>query len=96
MAVEVAPGVRVADAALSQIVIHAAESVAGARVRRPRRGVEIAVEGGRARVELELAAQVGSSLADLGREVQQRVADALRTMCALEPAAVDVAIEELE
>ena len=96
MATELAPGVRVTESALSQVGVHAAESVAGVRVRRPKRRVEIAVEGGRARVELELVAQYGSTLAEVGREVQQRVADALRTMTGLEPAAVDVAIEELE
>jgi uncharacterized alkaline shock family protein YloU len=96
MAAELAPGVRVTDSALSRIVVHAAESVAGARVRRPRRRVEIEVDGGRARVELELVAQYGSTLTEVGREVQERVADALRTMTGLEPAAVDVAIEELE
>jgi uncharacterized alkaline shock family protein YloU len=96
MATELAPGVRVTDSALSQIVVHAAESVAGARVRRPRRRVEIAVDGNRARVELELVAQYGSTLTEVGRAVQEQVAAALRTMTGLEPAAVDVAIEELE
>ena len=96
MATELAPGVRLTDSALSQIVVQAAESVAGARVRRPKRRVEIAVDGGRAWVELELVAQYGSTLTEVGRTVQERVADALRTMTGLEPAAVDVAIEELE
>jgi uncharacterized alkaline shock family protein YloU len=96
MATELAPGVRIAETALAQIVTSAAESVDGVRVRRPRRRVDIAVEGGRARVELELTAQYGFSLEEVGRAVQERVADALRTMCSLEPVAVDVAIEELE
>jgi uncharacterized alkaline shock family protein YloU len=101
MPVEVAPGVTVSDATLTQIVVQAAESVGGARVRRPRRGLErrgLEVQGeeGRARVEVELAAQYGSVLPELGRAVQERVAGALRTMCGLDPAAVDVAIEEFE
>jgi uncharacterized alkaline shock family protein YloU len=96
MAAELAPGVRVTESALSQIVVHAAESVAGARVRRPKRRVEIAVDGGGARVELELVAQYGSTLTEVGRAVQEQVADALRTMTGLDPVAVDVAIEELE
>jgi uncharacterized alkaline shock family protein YloU len=40
--------------------------------------------------------QHGSVLPELGRAVQEQVGEALRTMCGLEPAAVDVAIEELE
>jgi uncharacterized alkaline shock family protein YloU len=95
VATELAPGVRITDTALSQIVTTAAESVDGARVRRPKRRVEIAVDGGTARVELELTARYGSSLQELGRGVQEQVADALRTMCGLEPTAIDVSIEEL-
>jgi uncharacterized alkaline shock family protein YloU len=95
MATELAPGVRITDSALSHIVTTAAESVEGARVRRPRRRVEIAVDGGSARVELELVAPFGSPLQELGRGVQEQVAAALRTMCGLESAAVDVSIEEL-
>jgi uncharacterized alkaline shock family protein YloU len=96
MATELAPGVRITDTALSQLVTTAAESVDGARVRRPRRRVEIAVEDGRARVELELVVQHGRPLQELARAVQERVADALRTICGLEPAGIDVSIEELE
>jgi uncharacterized alkaline shock family protein YloU len=96
MATELAPGVRITDTALSQLVTAAAESVDGARVRRPRRRVEIAVEDGRARVELELVVQHGRPLQELARAVQERVADALRTICGLEPAGIDVSIEELE
>jgi uncharacterized alkaline shock family protein YloU len=96
MGVELAAGVTVSDAVLAQIVIQSAEVVDGARVRRPRRGLEVHVEAGRARVELELAVQHGSVLPELGRAVQEQVGEALRTMCELEPAAVDVAIEELE
>ena len=96
MAHELAAGVTVSDAALQQIVVHAAGSVDGARVRRPRRGLEIGVADGRARVELELTARYDTVLPELARAVQERVAEALRTMCGLEPAAVDVTIEELE
>jgi uncharacterized alkaline shock family protein YloU len=95
MATDLAPGVRITDTALSQIVTTAAESVEGARVRRPKRRVEIAVEDGRARVELELVAPFGIPLQELGRAVQHQVADALRTMCGLEPVAIDVSVEEL-
>jgi uncharacterized alkaline shock family protein YloU len=92
--------VTISDAALSQIVLQAAEVVDGARVRRPlrlpRRHHDVEVEDGRARVELELAVRYGRVLPDAAREVQQQVADALTTMCGFEVAAVDVTIEELD
>jgi uncharacterized alkaline shock family protein YloU len=82
--------------ALTQIVQRAAESVEGARIRRPRRGLDLRVEEGRARVELELAVRYGIVLPDLARDVQARVAEALSTMVDLDVEAVDVSIEELE
>jgi uncharacterized alkaline shock family protein YloU len=82
--------------ALAQIVQRAAESVEGARVRRPRRGLDLRLEAGRARVELELTVRYGVVLPDLARDVQARVADALETMVDLDVEAVDVSIEELE
>jgi uncharacterized alkaline shock family protein YloU len=86
--ISIAPGV------LAAIVRRAAESVDGARVRR-RRGLEIRVDDTTTQVELALAAPYGVVLPDLARAVQERVAAALATMCAL-TAAVDVAVEELE
>jgi uncharacterized alkaline shock family protein YloU len=88
--ITVAPGV------LSQVVVGAAEGVDGARVRRPRRGLDVEVEDGRARVSLELAVRSGLVLPEVAHEVQRRVGDSLRTMCGLEPAAVDVSVEEVE
>ena len=82
--------------ALAQIVQRAAESVEGARVRRPRRGLDLRLEDGRVRVELELAVRYGIVLPDLARDVQHRVADALSAMVELDVEAVDVSIEELE
>ena len=83
-------GITITDAALSQIVVGAAEQVEGVRVRR-RRGVE--PQDGR--VTLSLAARYGTVLPDLARDVQTRVADALSTMCDLR-VSVDVSIEELD
>ncbi len=68
----------------------------GARVRRPRRGLEVELENGHVRVELELAARFGVVLPDLAREVQERVSGALGEMCGLVVDAVDVSVEELE
>ncbi|MGI8421707.1 MAG: Asp23/Gls24 family envelope stress response protein [Gaiellaceae bacterium] len=86
----------VSSAALAQIVIGAAESVDGARVRRPKRGLEIEARNGTAHVELELAARYGTVLPELGRAVQERVADALSRMCGLLADPVDVTVQELD
>jgi uncharacterized alkaline shock family protein YloU len=69
--------IEVTAGALAQIVQRAVESVEGARVRRPRRGLDLRLEDGRARVDLELAARYGIVLPDLARDVQERVAEAL-------------------
>jgi uncharacterized alkaline shock family protein YloU len=93
-----APGgsITIVPAVLSQIVIGSAESVDGARVRRPRRGLDVQVEDDRARVSLELAVRAGAVIPDVAREVQGAVGSSLRAMCGLEPEAVDVAIEEID
>jgi uncharacterized alkaline shock family protein YloU len=81
--------VTIPDGVLEQIVRRAAESVDGATVRR--RGLTF--EG--RRVSLALNARYGSMLPDLAHDVQQQVRDTLASMCGIETAAVDVAIEEL-
>jgi uncharacterized alkaline shock family protein YloU len=81
---------------LAALVVGAAEQVDGARVRRPRRGLEVELDDGSARVELELAAERGVVLPELARAVQERVAQALESMTGLTVAAVDVSIEELD
>jgi uncharacterized alkaline shock family protein YloU len=88
--------IEISTGALAQLVIQAAESADGARVRRPRRGLEIEVDAGRVRVELELAARFGVVLPELARDVQERVADALQAMCGLTVQAIDVSVEELD
>ena len=90
-----APGVRVTDAAIAQIVVRAAEAVEGAHVRRPRRRLEVEIEDGTARVALELAVDVGLVLPDVARDVQERVAAALGTMCGVTVTTVDVVVEDL-
>jgi uncharacterized alkaline shock family protein YloU len=88
--------ITVADAAMTQIVVQAVESVDGARIRRTRRKLELEIDGGRARVELELAVAYGKVLPDVARDVQEQVTDALTHMCGLDVAAVDVTVEELD
>ena len=87
--------IRIEGDALAALVITAAELVEGARVRRPRRGLDVSVTDGTARVELELAARYGTVLPSVAREVQSSVAAALLSSAGL-PAVVDVSVEELE
>jgi uncharacterized alkaline shock family protein YloU len=91
-----APGIKVTESALAQIVVRSAEQVDGVRVRRPRRHLEVQIGEGSARVALELAVAYGRVLPDAAREVQERVAAALGTMCEVNVTGVDVSIEELE
>jgi uncharacterized alkaline shock family protein YloU len=88
--------VSVTPSAVQAVVVQAAESVEGAHVRRGRRRLDIDVADGHARVDLELSVRYGTILPEVGRGVQERVADALRTMLGLDVDAVDVSIEELE
>ncbi|TML26631.1 MAG: Asp23/Gls24 family envelope stress response protein [Actinobacteria bacterium] len=96
----VVPGDRgsitVTASTLNELVVRAAESVDGAEVRRGRRRLDIDVADGHAHVRLELSARYGVVLPQLAREVQQRVTDALTTMCGVEVDAVDVSVEAVE
>jgi uncharacterized alkaline shock family protein YloU len=82
-------------ATLARIVVRAAELADGARVRRPRRGVDVEVADGSATVTLRLAARYGAVLPQVAEDVQRQVATALEQMCGIEVSSVDVAIEEL-
>jgi uncharacterized alkaline shock family protein YloU len=90
-----APGVKVTDSAVTQIVVRAAEAAEGARVRRPKRHLGVQIEDGNATVELELTVDYGKVLPDVVREVQERVAAAVGTMCGVTVDAVHVSVEEL-
>ena len=87
--------VSIAPRALSYLVVQAAESVEGVRVRRTRRHLVAAIAAGRAHVTLELAVRFGVVLPEAARLVQERVADALRAMCGVAVDAVDVSVEEV-
>jgi uncharacterized alkaline shock family protein YloU len=88
--------ITVTTPALTALVVRAAEAAEGARVRRGRRRLDIEVSEGNARVRLELSAQYGVILPELARQVQERVAEALGTMCAVRVESVDVSVEEVE
>jgi uncharacterized alkaline shock family protein YloU len=81
---------------LATLVTQAAEEVDGARVRRGRRRLEIEISREGARVRLELAARYGVVLPELARRVQERVAEALTTMCKVQVDAIEVSVEEVE
>jgi uncharacterized alkaline shock family protein YloU len=87
--------ITVTQSALGALITSAAESVDGARVRRGRRRLEFEVAEGAASVRLELSARYGVVLPDLARAVQERVAHAIATMCAVEVERVDVSVEEV-
>ena len=93
---EPAGTITVTTPALAGLVIQAAESVDGVQVRRGRRRLDVEVALGEANVRLELTARYGLVLPEVAREVQQRVADALATMCAVRIGSVDVSVEEVE
>jgi uncharacterized alkaline shock family protein YloU len=88
--------IRIDGDALAGLVVAAVAEVYGARARRPRRGLDVSVEDGHARVEVELAARYGSVLPELARAVQESVAAALRGSAGLQVDGVEVAVEELD
>jgi uncharacterized alkaline shock family protein YloU len=88
--------ITVTPAALAELVVRAAESLDGAEVRRGRRRLEVEVADGRAHVRLELSARYGIVLPHLAREVQERVAAALTSMCGVEVDGIDVSVEAVE
>ena len=88
--------ITVTSVALAGLVVQAAEAVDGVQVRRRRRRLDIDVALGEAKVRLELTARYGLVLPDVAREVQERVADALVTMCGVSIGSVDISVEEVE
>jgi uncharacterized alkaline shock family protein YloU len=81
--------ITIAGDVLDRIVRRAAEEVDGVKVRR--RGIEVK----KGRVAVGLDVRYGEVLAAVGEDVQTRVAESLRASCGLDPASVDVSIEEL-
>jgi uncharacterized alkaline shock family protein YloU len=88
--------VRVSEAALTEIVRRAVSSVDGARLRKGRRRLGVELTEGHARADLQLAVAYGRVVPEVSRAVQERVAEALTTMCEVEVEAVDVTVEELD
>ena len=85
--------VTITPAALEHLVVQAAQSVEGARVRRPKRSVEVGHSEGRASVAFELI--VEGVVPDVASAVQERVAESLAAASGLEVESVDVSVEEV-
>jgi len=88
--------IRISGEALAGLVVTAAELVDGARVRRPRRGLDVTVKDASVHVTVEVAARYGAVLPELGDAIQRSVTEALRAATGLAVDGVDVAIEELD
>jgi uncharacterized alkaline shock family protein YloU len=88
--------ITVTSPVLSELVTRAAEGVDGVQVRRGRRRLDVDVSDGSARVRVELTARYGVVLPRLARHVQERVTEALATMCGVKVETVDVSVEEIE
>jgi uncharacterized alkaline shock family protein YloU len=87
--------ITVARAVLERLVVRAAQSVDGARVRRPKRSVQVDHGEGRASVSLELAVENGVPVPGLALAVQERVAEAVAATSGLEVERVDISVEEI-
>ena len=85
---------------LARYAADAAQEVEGVRglveSHLPRhRGVRISDDEGRVVVEIHLAVEWGASIPDVGREVQQRIAEYLQRMADVRPATIDVVVDEV-
>lgn len=85
---------------LAQYAADAAREVAGvtgvAESPLPgRRGVRVTSEDGTTRVELHLTVAWGAAIPRLGRDVQARVREYLLRMADVDPATVDVTIDDV-
>lgn len=73
----------------------AAREIAGVRELHGRHAVKVAEEDGVVTVELHLEVEWGASIPTLGREVQERVRGYLRRMADVEPASVEILVDEI-
>ena len=80
---------------LARYAADAASEVEGVRSLVGRRGVKVAEADGVVRVELHLAVDWGASIPELGHDVQARVREYLLHMADVEPATVDVTVDEI-
>ena len=80
---------------LARYAADAAAEVEGVRGLAGRRGVKVEGENGSVRVELHLAVEWGAVIPDVGRRVQARVGEYLAQMADVDPAEVEVVVDEI-
>ena len=80
---------------LARYAADAAIEVEGVRALAGRRGVKVEGENGTVRVELHLEVEWGAAIPDVGRDVQERVGEYLAQMADLEPAEVEVIVDQI-
>jgi uncharacterized alkaline shock family protein YloU len=85
---------------LARYAADAAREVAGVRgfAGSPlpgRRGVRVSGDDANVRIELHLVVDWGASIPEVGRAVQERVREYLGRMADVDPAAVDVVVDEV-
>lgn len=73
----------------------AAREIAGVRDLRGRHGVKVEESDGEVRVEVHVAVDWGASIPAVGKGVQERVREYLLRMADVEPAAVEVVVDEI-
>ena len=86
--------IELTTAALASLVLRAAESVPGVRVRRPRRRLDVTIDGSTAHVEVGVTGPLEGVLPGVGESVQRAIATAVGGATAL-AVTVDVVFEEL-
>jgi hypothetical protein len=86
--------IELTGAALASLVVRAAESVPGVRVRRPRRALDVAIDGSSAHVAVGMTGPLDGILTDVGESAQRAIAEAVGAATGL-AVSVDVSFEEL-
>ncbi len=80
---------------LARYAADAATEVEGVRGLVGRHGVKVEGENGSVRVELHLEVEWGAAIPDVGRIVQERVGEYLAHMADVDPAEVEVVVDEI-
>ena len=73
----------------------AAREIAGVRDLRGRHAVKVEEEDGAVRIAVHLEVDWGASIREVGRDVQDRVREYLVRMADVEPAEVEVVVDEI-
>jgi uncharacterized alkaline shock family protein YloU len=80
---------------LARYAADAAIEVEGVRALAGRRSVKVDGVNGSVRVELHLEVEWGAAIPDVGRTVQERVGEYLAQMADVDPAEVEVVVDQI-